>query len=126
MRPMCLYTTTAGRLFRPHLKQIWSYAVHRGYFVKKFPETSLRLSYFVPSLFVIGLAGGLVLSLLGYEVISIIYVAALVAYLMGALVTGMKTGDVKMAITVAAGIALTHIYYGVGFILGLLTPSMDK
>jgi len=34
-------------LFIPHLKQVANYGLHRGYFVKKFPETSLRFSYFV-------------------------------------------------------------------------------
>ncbi len=112
-------------LFRQHLKQIWSYAVHRGYFVKKFPETSLRLSYFLPSLFVVGVVGGLGLSL-RFELIRFIYLPMLVAYLLVALATGLKTGDVKMAVTVAAGIAVTHIYYGIGFILGLVTSNLER
>ena len=38
------------RLFIPHLRQVENYALHRGYFVKKFPETSFKLSYFLPSI----------------------------------------------------------------------------
>jgi hypothetical protein len=34
-----------------HLKQIGGYGIHRGYFVKKYPQTSLRLKYFIPTLF---------------------------------------------------------------------------
>jgi glycosyltransferase involved in cell wall biosynthesis len=34
-----------------HLKQIGAYGLHRGYFARKYPETSLRLTYFVPSFF---------------------------------------------------------------------------
>jgi len=112
-------------LFRQHLRQIWSYAVHRGYFVKKFPETSLRLSYFLPSLFVVGVVAGLGLSL-RYELIRFIYVPILVAYLLAALATGLKTRDIRMALTVAAGIAVTHIYYGIGFILGLATSNLER
>ncbi|RKY34275.1 MAG: glycosyl transferase, partial [Candidatus Omnitrophota bacterium] len=37
-------------LFFPHYKQVANYALHRGYFVKKFPETSLRFAYFLPSI----------------------------------------------------------------------------
>ena len=49
------------RLFREHLRQISNYATHRGYFVKKYPKTSLRLGYFMPSMFLIYL----VLSVIG-------------------------------------------------------------
>lgn len=45
-------------LFFPHLRQVANYALHRGYFVKKFPETSFRLPYLLPSLFVTGLFFG--------------------------------------------------------------------
>ena len=38
-------------VFGPHLRQIKSYAFHRGFFVKKFPETSLKPAYFIPSVF---------------------------------------------------------------------------
>lgn len=51
-------------LFKGHLKQIANYALHRGYFVKRFPETSFRLTYFLPSFFVLGLFFSRVISLL--------------------------------------------------------------
>ncbi len=35
----------------PHLQQITRYAKHRGLFAKKFPKTSLRIGYLIPSLF---------------------------------------------------------------------------
>ncbi|MCX6116427.1 MAG: glycosyl transferase, partial [Proteobacteria bacterium] len=49
-------------LFRPHLKQVGNYGKHRGYFAKKFPQTSARLTYFAPSIF---LVGSILLLLLG-------------------------------------------------------------
>ena len=112
-------------LFKPHLKQIWSYAVHRGYFVKRFPETSLRLSYFLPSLFVLGLAAGGVLSLFSGTV-RLIYILVIALYVMAALASGFKTGDPIMAVVVAAGIALTHIYYGIGFVSGLASRDLAR
>ncbi len=45
-------------LFEGHLRQIRNYARHRGYFAKRFPETSCKPAYFVPSLFVLTLATG--------------------------------------------------------------------
>lgn len=35
-----------------HLKQIGAYGLHRGFFVKQYPETSRKLAYFIPSCFV--------------------------------------------------------------------------
>ena len=40
-------------LFRPHLRQIGRYGLHRGHFARVLPRTSRRLSYFIPSLFTI-------------------------------------------------------------------------
>ncbi len=62
-------------LFKAHLKQVANYALHRGYFAKRFPETSLKLSYFIPSLFVLGLVflGGLALFLPIFKTIFILY-----------------------------------------------------
>jgi GT2 family glycosyltransferase len=50
-------------LFIPHLKQMASYALHRGYFAKKYPQTSLKGIYFLPSIFIIGLMLGGIISL---------------------------------------------------------------
>ena len=33
-------------LFRKHLKQIWDYGLHRGFFSKKFPQNSRKIFYF--------------------------------------------------------------------------------
>ncbi len=40
-------------LFWGHFRQVWNYAVHRGFFAKRYPETSLRPAYFVPSAFLV-------------------------------------------------------------------------
>lgn len=39
--------------FLRHLRQVGNYGLHRGFFAKKYPETSRKLIYFIPSLFVI-------------------------------------------------------------------------
>ena len=36
-----------------HLKQVGGYGIHRGFFAKKYPETSFKLIYFIPSAFLI-------------------------------------------------------------------------
>jgi hypothetical protein len=66
-------------LFGPHLRQIGRYALHRGHFAKRFPSTSLRLSYLIPSLFVAGVAAGLPLAFL-HPWLRAAYVASLALY----------------------------------------------
>lgn len=36
-----------------HLKQIGNYGLHRGFFAKRYPETSFKLLYFIPVFFVL-------------------------------------------------------------------------
>ena len=51
-------------LFKPHLKQVSRFGEHRGFFVKKFPENSVKLTYFFPSLLLSSFIAGLLISLL--------------------------------------------------------------
>ena len=74
-------------LFLPHLKQVTSYALHRGYFVKKFPETSFRLGYFMPSFFVIFLISGMIASAL-ISSFAMYYAAILSFYLAMLILSG--------------------------------------
>jgi len=106
-------------LLGPHLKQIWNYGVHRGYFVKKFPRTSLRLSYFIPSLFVLGLILGIAASFFS-PVLSVVFMAVLAIYLLLVLISSFVR-EVKLIPLVYLGIISTHLTYGVGFVKGLLT-----
>src|SRR3989344_2171551 len=47
-----------------HLKQIGAYGLHRGFFVKKYPETSRKPVYFVPSCFALFMVLSLFVSFL--------------------------------------------------------------
>jgi len=118
-------------LFVPHLKQIWSYAVHRGYFVKKFPETSLRLSYFLPTIFVIGMVVGFLFSLISYSV-RMLYAGALGIYFLATFVSSLfqvfvsEDRNLSMVLFVFPGIILTHICYGIGFLKGLFSRKLKE
>lgn len=112
-------------LFKPHLKQIWSYAVHRGFFSKKFPETSFRISYFLPTLFVFWLGAGLIAAMFS-PFVKFLYLVSVLIYLFAIMITGMKTGNFLMSITVALGIITTHIVYGIGFVFGRFSRNMMR
>jgi hypothetical protein len=113
-------------LFSGHLKQVRSYALHRGYFVKRFPETSLRPSYFLPTLLVAGLLGGAVLSML-IPSLAPLYGVGVALYLLAAFASAaMVSSGVRLTILVALGIIATHFVYGIWFVFGLLAPRLSE
>ncbi len=109
-------------LFGPHLRQVGRYALHRGHFAKRFPATSLRLSYLIPTLFVLGLAVGAGASFL-HPWLRLAYLTALAAY---GLLTLLSSFDPHplMWLTTWLGVIATHLVYGVRFLLGLLMRRM--
>jgi GT2 family glycosyltransferase len=115
-------------LFRPHLKQIAGYGLHRGYFSKKFPENSRRPLYFIPSLLVLGLPA---LLLLGYvdESVRFLSLFPLIAYLLliaiGAVVIGFKRRSPNLVGPVFLGAVATHLWYGAYFLKGLFSRKID-
>jgi len=123
-------------VFLPHLKQISRYAQRRGFFAKKFPETSFRFGYFVPTFFVIGLLGGPILILLlrmfGLSAISssltIVYLSTIAIYLVLLFLSGLevllKERNFYLAFLVVVAIFLTHLTYGILFPLGYLKKEL--
>ena len=109
-------------LFGPHLRQIGRYALHRGHFAKRFPATSLRLSYLIPSLFVAGLAAGLALAFL-HPWLRLAYLAALAFYGALTLLSAFSPNPVLWLVT-WIGVIATHVVYGVRFAQGLLSRRM--
>lgn len=109
-------------VFMPHLKQISRYGMHRGQFARIFPENSRKLQYFIPSLFVLGLLFGPLLSLVNK---GFLYVYLLVLLLYGFLVlvealkVYLKTKNLKLSLYFIPGVFLTHIVYGAHFLYGL-------
>jgi len=112
-------------LFRPYWRQISRYASHRGCFVKKFPATSRRLSYFLPSIWTIFLLLGW-LPALFFPLWVVIYGIILLIYLSSALLVGAGSLKLKATLMVAAGIVSTHIVYGINFIRGLLLKKLPE
>lgn len=113
------------RLFWGHFKQIWNYAVHRGFFAKRYPETSRRAAYFVPTAFVF--ANIAFLALIAFEPTrALAFTCALVyAILLAVSAAWSMRSHRANPLMVALGIYLTHLAYGVGFLLGLLQPELE-
>ncbi|MFC1692739.1 glycosyltransferase [Candidatus Latescibacterota bacterium] len=111
------------KIFSGHLRQIKSYALHRGFFARKFPQTSLRISYFVPSLFAL-------FSLLGWmsiwagEGLFIVWAAVMCMYGVLVLVFSLKSFNLLAVAGVFTGTFITHIVYGLWFVKGLLSSEL--
>ena len=101
-------------LFLPHLRQLGRYAFHRGYFCKRYPENSLHLAYFMPSM----LTAYLALCLPAAAVFGGWTLFPLWIYLTAAAVTSISANPLKWAVTLA-GVAATHVWYGIKFMQGI-------
>jgi GT2 family glycosyltransferase len=112
-------------LFFGHLKQIANVGLHRGYFAKMYPETSWRLFYFLPSILVMTLAFGLVLSMFS-NIIAATLLLSFAGYFAVALVSTMPTSRLSVALLGATGIMLSHFVYGCAFIRGLTIKDLDR
>lgn len=111
------------KVFKQHLKQATNYAKHRGYFAKALPKTSCKLAYFIPSLFVLGLFVGPILSYF-MPTLWYFYFAVIVLYLVLLIVSIRKTDSFQLWILTFVGIVATHIGYGLMFIRGLCSKEL--
>jgi GT2 family glycosyltransferase len=120
-------------LFAKHLKQIINYGLHRGYFARKFPETSLRITYFIPSLLLLWLISG-IFSGLSAKFAAIYFLSVL--FYLGCVMAGTilvlagkkekMENKIKLIFLVFSGIIATHLAYGIYFIKGLMASSMPE
>jgi len=111
-------------VFKPYLKQISRYGQHRGQFARIFPQTSRIPMYFAPSVFVISLVGGFVLSIFWPRIFSY-YLLSLLLYFGVLFFTSFKVSEKEEDPQTARfdfmkGIFLTHIYYGINFLIGIM------
>lgn len=113
------------RLFLGLISQIANVGLHRGYFAKKFPQTSRKIFYFFPlfltTAFVILLIG----SLINKQIFLLFIICLVVSLLMGALSTISKTSLLNSLI-IGVGIICVHLTYGIFFLKGLLSKDLRR
>jgi cellulose synthase/poly-beta-1,6-N-acetylglucosamine synthase-like glycosyltransferase len=110
--------------WRGYLTQISRYAIHRGYFAKRFPETSRRFGYFLPSMMVIGFCV-LVLASPFFTQGPTITLLLILTYL-ALVVVVIGSSSLRRAHIVLIAIPLTHIVYGLGFMKGLASRRLSN
>lgn len=103
----------------PHLQQIKRYAIHRGFFFKKYPENSRKLGYLIPSIFIVYL----------FSIPLTHLLLPLFVYLFFLLITLLtflyQKRPFLTSLLATFTIPLTHIFYGFMFFYGLITPNLS-
>jgi glycosyltransferase involved in cell wall biosynthesis len=106
-----------------HIRQVSAYGLHRGFFAKRYPRTSLSWRYFMPSLLVLFVVFGGISSCFFRAFVyfyifgwSVYFVALLNAFY------DIWKHERNIPVTLAASyyIFLTHIFYGIRFIQGFV------
>lgn len=108
-------------LFGPHLRQVGRYALHRGVFARRDPgrdNTSRRAAYFVPSLFLLGVALGPFAGI-GHPILMWAYLGVLAFYAALVLVTTASPLHPISWLVTALGVVATHLWYGARFLIGI-------
>jgi cellulose synthase/poly-beta-1,6-N-acetylglucosamine synthase-like glycosyltransferase len=113
-------------LFKPHLKQVSRFGEHRGFFVKRFPANSVKITYFFPSLLVSFLVIGSILSLFSKSV-AYVWLLIVAAYLISSLiVAAFQVREPRLLLSVWSGIIATHVVYGFFFLSGLAKRDLKR
>jgi hypothetical protein len=112
-------------LFKAHLKQISRFGLHRGFFAKKYRGNSFKLTYFFPSILILFLVVGGVISYF-YPTFRVMYFSLISAYLALTLVNAFLAKDVKLFLPVWVGTILTHLTYGAYFLAGLMKKELER
>ena len=119
--PLVLVFHYRRPLFWSHFKQIANYAVHRGYFLKRYPKTSFKLGYFVPSIILFTLLFSLAFAVIRDSRLFIIPILYCIIVLLFSL-----NRNLKLTLFVFVGIILTHLTYGLNFIRGLFSKKLKE
>lgn len=110
-------------IFKQHLLQNGRYGLHRGYFARVLPKTSLRISYFIPSLLLVAIVTlpGLflihkVLFFLDLLLISLYLLLTIIS----AIINFMQEKNITVSLLLIPTTIVTHLWYGMKFIQGFL------
>jgi cellulose synthase/poly-beta-1,6-N-acetylglucosamine synthase-like glycosyltransferase len=112
-------------LFMAHLKQISGFGLHRGFFAKKYPKNSLKLTYFLPSLLVLFLVLGGTISYFS-STFRIPFISLLLVYLTLTFANAAFSKDIKLFFPAWIGTILTHLTYGIYFLVGLTKRELKR
>lgn len=114
------------KIFLSHLKQVGNYGKHRGSFARKKQETSLKLNYFIPSVFFLG---NLLLFILSFFDMLFLRIWILLLIIYFSLITidvFTRTLNIWIGFLTIITVFLSHLFYGFKFIQGFLFKNIKS
>jgi len=114
------------KIFIPHLKQIANYAKHRGFFAKRFPKTSFKATYLMPSFFLLGNISLISLSFINKIFLKMWFVLIGIYFLLNFIDVFTKTSKLFLGFLTIITVYLTHLTYGFSFIIGLFSKNFKS
>ncbi len=117
-------------LWRPHLRQNGNFGLHRGFFARILPQTSLRPVYFGPSLMVLGLVYLLLFSRINPSLTTLgwfLFGGYLFAIAGNSYWIYSRSNSLFQGILSFPVVLITHIWYGLRFLQGFfLTRKLTR
>jgi glycosyltransferase involved in cell wall biosynthesis len=109
-----------------YVRQVGNVGLHRGFFVKAYPETSLRISYFAPALFTLFTPIVLLYSIFSYQLL-IFSVSMFSLYYVIVFLDGYSKNSLNVNLILPVAVAINHFSYGWNFIKGLVfTKNLER
>lgn len=105
-----------------YMKQVGNVGLHRGYFVKAFPQTSLRPIYFGPAMITILLPVFFILALLNTFFLYLFFSLSVIIYFI-MFAFGFKNNSLMINLVLPFAVLVNHLTYGFQFLKGLLLVS---
>ena len=116
--------------FLRHMKQVGAYGLHRGYFARRYPETSFRFKYLVPSFALVAVCAIILTPITPKVADQLLFLWAVIYGV------GLTAGCIDVAIKCSTIVALcsvpfvigTHMTYGFFFLKGFVRrkPLVSK
>jgi len=113
-------------LFKPHLRQVAGFGLHRGFFFKKFPENSRKITYLLPSILIVYLLLCGAASLFLDHILAALLTLSVIAYLVLAFAGSLHAKQPKLIFLTWLGIITTHLVYGICFLVGLCKRGLER
>lgn len=113
---------------KKHLKQIAGYGLHRGYLAREYQGNSLKIKYFIPSLFLVAIIStwfwGL-FSFFGKISFILIWLFYFFVLLIAFFDINKKTRNIKISLATLPYIFFTHLTYGYKFLQGFVRQTSE-
>ena len=109
------------KALKQHLKQSLFWGIWRGFFMRIHKE-SRQLTFFAPAILVLWLFFGGILTFFS-NLFGFFYIGSLGLYSLFLLSKGIQTKNFKMLFPVIFVMFLTQIFYGIGFLKGIISKE---